>query len=171
MELIRRRSDPARPGWLYLLVVAGVGGGGARQAVVMNPEAVETRVTLGIVHEQGGQFREAEVALRAALELSPDDTHALVTLARTLARAGRRDEAERIAAEVRGFEARRYVSPSDLAKLAIGLGEADAAFAALDRAYRERRGWLAYLRVDPLFDPIRGDPRFARLLQLMRLAP
>jgi serine/threonine-protein kinase len=159
-------------GWLYSVSREPESGVSVlRQAVVMNPEAVETRVTLGIAYEQAGQFGEAEVALRAALELSPHDTHALVTLARTLARAGRRNEAERIAAEVRGLEASRYVSPSDLAKLALGLGDADAAFAALDRAHRERRGWLVYLKVDPLFDPVRGDLRFDALIRLMQLTP
>ena len=99
------------------------------------------------------------------------DTHALATLARTLVAAGRREEALRLAGEVRALDRSRYVSPSDLAKLAIGIGEFDAAFAALERAREERRGWLAYLRVDPLFDPIRGDPRFEALVRLLRLAP
>jgi len=158
-------------GWLYSVAREPESGVSVlRQAVVMNPEAVETRITLGIVQEQAGQLHEAETALRAALELAPQDTHALVTLARTVARAGRRDEAERIAAEVRGFEATRYVSPTDLAKLALGMGDADAAFAALERVRRERRGWLVYLKVDPLFDPVRGDPRFAELARLMRLS-
>jgi len=90
---------------------------------------------------------------------------------RTLVGAGRRDEALGVAGEVRALERSRYVSPSDLAKLAIGLGEVESAFAALDRAREERRGWLVYLKVDPLFDPIRGDPRFDELMRVMRLAP
>ena len=63
----------------------------------------------------------------------------------------------------------RYVSPSDLAKIHLALNEADAAFGMLERAYRERRGYLVYLRVEPLFDPIRADPRFAELVSRMRL--
>jgi serine/threonine-protein kinase len=157
-------------GWLYVVVREPESGIGVlRQAVVMNPEAVETRVILGIAQEQAGQLRDAETSLRAALELAPDDTPALVTLARTLLKAGRRQEVEQIAARVRGFEGDRYVSPSDLAKLALGLGDADAAFAALERAYQERRGWLAYLKVDPLFDPVRGDARFRELVRRMGL--
>jgi TolB-like protein/Tfp pilus assembly protein PilF len=159
-------------GWLYAVARESESGVAVlRQALVMNPEAVETRITLGLVQEQSGQLREAEASLRGALEISPQDTHALATLARTLVRAGRREEAERVAAKVRGLEASRYVSPTDLAKLALGLGEFDAAFAALDRARRERRGWLVYLKVDPLFDPIRSDPRFGELMRLMRLVP
>jgi len=64
----------------------------------------------------------------------------------------------------------RYVSPVAFAVLQIRLGDHDAAFEALERAYQDRRGWLAYLRVEPAVDPLRGDPRFTRLLERMRLA-
>jgi eukaryotic-like serine/threonine-protein kinase len=157
-------------GWLY---------GVARQpdqavavlerALVMNPEAQETHLILGIVQEQAGRYPEADAALREALALWPDDTHALVTKARVAVHAGRPQEALAIAERVRGMEGQRYVSPSDLAKLAIALGEFDAAFAALERARAERRGWLVYLRIDPLFDPLRGDRRFRELQRLMHL--
>jgi serine/threonine protein kinase/tetratricopeptide (TPR) repeat protein len=157
-------------GWLY---------GVARQpdqavavlerALVMNPEAQETHLILGIVQDQAGRYAEADAALREALALWPDDTHALVTKARVAVHAGRPQEALAIAERVRGMGGQRYVSPSDLAKLAIALGEFDPAFAALERAREERRGWLVYIRVDPLFDPLRGDRRFRELQRLMHL--
>jgi TolB-like protein/Tfp pilus assembly protein PilF len=157
-------------GWLYGVArepdqAVGV----LEQALVMNPEAQETHLILGIVQEQAGRYPEADAALREALVLSPDDTHVLVTQARVAKHAGRPEEAFALAERVRGLERRRYVSPTDLAKLALALGEYDVAFAALDRAREERRGWLAYLRVDPLFDPVRGDARFAELKRTMRL--
>jgi serine/threonine-protein kinase len=159
-------------GWLYCVAREPESGVAVlQQAVVMNPEAPETRIVLGLAHEQLERFGEAEQAVRDALELAPADTHAMASLARILAKSGRRAEAERVGAELRSLDGSRYVSPTDLAKLAIGLGEADSAFAALDRAREERRGWLVYLRVEPLFDPIRGDPRFAELMRLLRLAP
>jgi hypothetical protein len=49
------------------------------------------------------------------------------------------------------------------------LGNYDAAFEWMERAYEERRGWLAYLKVDPLVDPLRPDPRFAGWLKRMGL--
>jgi tetratricopeptide (TPR) repeat protein len=152
-------------GWLYAVAREPESGVAVlRQAVVMNPEAVETRVTLGIVHEQAGQFREAEVALRTALELSPHDTHALVTLARTLARAGRRNEAERIAAEVRGLEASRYVSPRS--RRWRSPGDADAVFAApTGHTGNAGDGWSTSHRTSSILS---GDP-FEALVRLMRL--
>ena len=41
-----------------------------------------------------------------------------------------------------------------------GLGDVDEAFAWLDKARDERSDQLAYLAVEPLFDPLRGDARF-----------
>jgi hypothetical protein len=49
------------------------------------------------------------------------------------------------------------------------MGDADAAFDGLEQAYRERRGWLAYLKIEPTLDPLRPDPRFQPLLERMRL--
>jgi hypothetical protein len=57
-----------------------------------------------------------------------------------------------------------------LTKLYAALGDANAAFEWLEQAYRERRGWLAYLKVEPTLDPLRADPRFHGLLERMRLA-
>jgi hypothetical protein len=53
--------------------------------------------------------------------------------------------------------------------LSVGLGRHDDAFGWLERVREERRGWLAYLNVEPLLDPIRNDPRFTRLVRAMRL--
>lgn len=54
--------------------------------------------------------------------------------------------------------------------LHAALAEADQAFAGLDRAYDERRGWLAYLDIEPTLDGLRDDPRFLRLRHRMCLA-
>jgi hypothetical protein len=50
------------------------------------------------------------------------------------------------------------------------LGEADEAFVALERALEERSDFIAYLDVEPHWDPIRSDPRFGDLLRRVGLA-
>jgi hypothetical protein len=52
----------------------------------------------------------------------------------------------------------------------LGLGDRDRVFEALGRALDERRGWLVYLRVDPLLDSVRADPRLAALAERVRPA-
>ena len=46
----------------------------------------------------------------------------------------------------------------------IGLGEKDKAFEWLDKAYEQREGWNIQLKVDPVFDSLRSDPRFQQML-------
>jgi serine/threonine-protein kinase len=51
----------------------------------------------------------------------------------------------------------------------IALGARDDALRWMERAYAERRGWVVYLSVNPVFDPLRGDPAFRDLVRRMRL--
>jgi hypothetical protein len=61
------------------------------------------------------------------------------------------------------------VSPVDMARLHIVLGDTDGTFHWLEQAYAERRGWMTYLNVEPLLEPIRNDPRFGELVRRMKL--
>jgi len=140
-----------------------------RRALAMNPEAFESYLILGLSLTLAGRYDEAVDALHEVLSLSPDDTHALATLGRVAVLQGRRDEAERFLARMHELARHRYVSPTDFGKLYIGLGDRDKAFESMERAWEERRGWLVYLRVDPLFDSIRDDPRFLSMLRRMNL--
>ena len=51
----------------------------------------------------------------------------------------------------------------------VGLGENDHALSWLDKAYEERFNRLAYLRREPVWDPLRSDPRFTDLLRRINL--
>jgi len=69
------------------------------------------------------------------------------------------------------LHAEGYVSPYYLASAHASLGEVDAAFAWLEKAYAARDRAVLLLNVNPGFDPLRGDPRFAELLARVGLAP
>ena len=49
------------------------------------------------------------------------------------------------------------------------IGEADRAFASLERAYQARSGGLIYLHLDPGYAPLRADPRFGDLVRRIGL--
>ena len=51
----------------------------------------------------------------------------------------------------------------------LGLAEHDKAMDWMDRALEERRGWMAYLRVNPIVDPLRGLPRFEAIARKVGL--
>ena len=61
-----------------------------------------------------------------------------------------------------------YVSSYDLAILYVGLGDKDRALEQLNKSYEDRAGFIIYLNVEPLFDPLRSDPRFAELVRKMK---
>jgi DNA-binding SARP family transcriptional activator len=87
----------------------------------------------------------------------------------TLARAGRTAEARALVDAL--LEQRRaggYVSPVDMAIIHIGLGETDRALHWLEQLVAQR-GQRAFLKADPIFDPVREHPRFRRLLTALNL--
>jgi len=85
-------------------------------------------------------------------------------LAYAQARAGRRDEAIAGLRRLEELRVGKEVAPDHLALVHIGLGDLDSAFESLDVALRQRSWYLVFLRVDPAFEPLRGDPRFDHLV-------
>ena len=63
----------------------------------------------------------------------------------------------------------RRKSARNAVLLYANIGDTERAFALLDKAYAERDWMLRDLKVSPMWDPLRNDPRFARLLKQMRL--
>jgi len=85
-----------------------------------------------------------------------------------LARLGRREEAEKVITQLRDMSAR--ASPDyEIARVYVALGEKERAFAALDRAHADLVPQMVWLKVDPLLEGLRGDPRFTTLLKRMQL--
>jgi len=141
-----------------------------RRALAMNPTAEENHRLLGLAYLQLRMFDEAAAALREAIALSESPALATAGLGAVAATRGRIDEAHAVLEGLAATARQRYVSPVAFAMVHTALGEADAAFEWLEHAYTERRGWLAYLKVEPMLDPLRGDSRFLRLLERVRLA-
>jgi len=139
------------------------------RAIEMNPMAVESYRILGMTLALQGEWREAERLLRETLTLPGADAYTKATLGWVLARAGKRAEAEPLLNELEGAARQGYVSPVAFAILYIGLGDVGRALAWVERAYDDRRGWLAYMKVNAMFDPLREEPRFQALLKKMRL--
>ena len=138
-------------------------------AIEMNPTAEETYRILGLVQSVDGMHEAAVSTLREALALPGATSYTLATLGYALARAGETAEAERIMLDLESRAERQYVSPAALSMVRLGVGDFDRALDWMERAHAERRGWLAYLSVNPMFDPLRGDSRFAMLVRTMRL--
>jgi tetratricopeptide (TPR) repeat protein len=139
------------------------------RAIAMNPTAVENYRVVALALAQQGQWAEAERVIREALTLPATGPYTLATLGYVLARAGRRGEAEDVLADLEARGRTGYVSPVAFATVHLGLEQWQRALDWAERAYEERRGWLAYFKVNALVDPLRKEPRFEALLKKMRL--
>ena len=64
---------------------------------------------------------------------------------------------------------KRYIPPSSIAIWYSLLGDKDHAFEWLEKAFREKDSYLLYLKVQPEFDGLRSDPRYADLLRRVGL--
>jgi serine/threonine-protein kinase len=141
----------------------------ARQGVMTQPFPLH-HLWLGCAGEQLGRFDEAIPAFREARAAFPG-AFVAAALAHALGAAGEVAEARAILAELHQRAPRSYVGAYDFAIVHLGLGERDEAFGWLDKSVDERSTWLAFLAFDPRLDPLRGDARFARLLERVGLPP
>jgi TolB-like protein/Flp pilus assembly protein TadD len=136
-----------------------------RKTVDMDPNFYYARWQLGEALEAKGFNEEAAAQYKKAIELN-DDPLPRALLGHLYARSGRRDEARQILRELRELSKERYVALYYLALIQAGLGEKEAAMDLLEQAYEQRDGYnIAYIKLDPCLDPLRGDPRFETLVQ------
>jgi tetratricopeptide (TPR) repeat protein len=120
---------------------------------------------LGQALQLNRQLPQAIAAYRKSVELD-DDPEALAFLGQAYARNGQKDEAQKILARLTEEAKSRYVSAYSFALMFIALGDKDRAIDAMERAYREGAGNDIYLiKVDPMVDDLRGQPRFEALVQ------
>ncbi len=139
------------------------------RAIAMNPTAAETYRILALTYTEQGDLDEAERVAREAMELPAGGSYTLATLGLVLGRAGKPDAARKVLADLEQRASEGYVSPVAFATIHLGLGEWGRALPWLERAYDERRGWMAYLRVNPILDAVRNQPELRQLVQRMRL--
>jgi len=121
---------------------------------------------MGWAAESLGELSRAVDAHREAVRCSNDDPVMRAGLARALAVAGDRDAALALVASLgpaQGSKDGAALFSYETALVDLGLGERARALDALERAKRERSGWMVYVDVDPRLDPLRGEERFQSL--------
>jgi len=140
-----------------------------RQTLEIDPNFALAHHGLGLAYEQNGMYSEAILEFQKACTLFPGNTLMVASLSHAYAVAGKRSEALKLLAELQEQSKRRYVSPYGVALGYTGLREQNQAFEWLEKAFAERAGWLVLLKVEPRFDSLRADPRFADLVQRIGL--
>jgi tetratricopeptide (TPR) repeat protein len=136
-----------------------------RRAIDLEPSFKFTHAELARIYELKGMFREAASewsrvgALSGSTEVGP---YAAVRDA-----AGYKHAMQLWLEHLQEESKREYVSPIDLVAAYARLGNAGQTLAWLEEAYRQRHPGLSSLKVEPLFDFLRSNPRFQDLLRRM----
>lgn len=121
-------------------------------------------------YAQKGMFAEA-LAQIEKWRRSVDDRWNWAAQVYVYGRLGRQAEARRALEKLEQFARQRPSDPMPMLSVAyIGLNEKEKAFAWLEKALRERSSSITALRVEPVYDPLREDPRFQDLLRRAGLA-
>jgi TolB-like protein/tetratricopeptide (TPR) repeat protein len=128
----------------------------------LHPDAIVVHPFIGSVWEAKGVFDKAMAEYESARPKIPYDVEARI--AHLLAATGKRDEARKMLALLEHPQPdRQRPNAFDMALIYSALGDRDKAFAYLTRAYDDRK--IVLLKVHPLLDPLRDDPRFGQLLK------
>jgi TolB-like protein/Tfp pilus assembly protein PilF len=130
----------------------------------MDPNYLVARVSLGVAYTQKGMYEEAIAEFQKAGDLE-GQAETVAELGYVFAVSGKRSQAQEMLDELKERSEHAFVSPYNVAKVYVGLGEIDLTFEWLDRAFEERSEWLIWLKVDPKLDCIRSDSRFRKLMQ------
>jgi len=142
-----------------------------KKTIEMDPTFFPSHFFLGWwTYPEMAMFEQAFAEAQKAIELTGGASITKASLGYAYAMAGRAEEARKILGELAEISKKTYVSPVAIAVIHARLGEKDKAFEYLEKAYEIRDHWMDYLKVLRMFDPLRGDPRFADLLKKMNLA-
>jgi len=141
-----------------------------RHVVEGDPAYGPAHYFLGLAHAQLAEHGAALDGLRSALLLSPDHPAVLSAMAFVYARMGRPFHALELRDRLSALAAQQYVSPLFIA-FAAATTDRDEAFRQLEHAVEERAPWLLYLPMEPAFDALREDVRFAAVVRKLKPKP
>ena len=143
----------------------------ARKTLELDPIFVLAHLDIGNTYVQKSMYKDGIAELERAVAISPGNSIPLSQLGHAYAVAGKKPEAQKVLDQLYVLSKQRYVSPRQMAYIYVGLGEKDRAFGELERAYEDRSIVFSFIKVNPGYDPLRSDPRFADLLRRMNLQP
>jgi tetratricopeptide (TPR) repeat protein len=167
-----------------------------KKAIELDPLSAMLNITLGATYYYTRRYDEGIAHLSKLLVLYPSESWAVhyqlawnfvmkgrhqdavasaqkggepTTLAYMYAVAGKRNEALKILDEMLEASKREYIEPIFMAMVYLGLDDKEKTFEWLIKAYEERSPYMLNLKMEPLFDPLRSDPRFVELSRKMGL--
>lgn len=139
-----------------------------RSLIELEPKLVQARRDLAIAYSLKGMH---EVAIAEGHKMLKINEAYKCEMGYIYSAAGRRAEAMKILVELNEMSKSEYVPAYAVARIYAALGERDQAFEMLERAFRDQDQKVFWLKVDPTFDHLRDDARYAEIMRRMKLQP
>ena len=136
----------------------------ARKTLEMDPHFYIAHYYLGEALQFKGKLADAIAEFQKSFE-SNNDPFSLAMLGQAYAHQGKTDEAGKVLTRLREQAKSQYISPYAFAVVLTALGDKAHAIEELERGYEDTGFYISLIKVDPLFDDLRGDPRFEALVQ------
>ena len=140
-----------------------------RKTLELDPNFALGLSALGAAYVHKSMYKEGIAEIEKAIVISPGDTTSLSGLGYAYAVAGRKAEAQKVLDQLNELSKQRYIPAMARVTIYTGLGEKDKAFEWSDKASEDAFFRHQLYQIDPLYDPLRSDPRFTDLLRRMNL--
>ncbi|HEX5387710.1 MAG TPA: protein kinase [Gemmatimonadales bacterium] len=158
-------------GWTYYLMHQyEEAAARIRQTLALDPNYAQAHMRLGFVQIAQHRYDDAIGSLKRSIDLGAFYPHAAGALALAYARSGDRAAAARIVDDLKARTDHDYIPPFFIAVAYGALGDTTRGIEWLNRAIDQKDIYVPENFNDPLLDPLRGDPRFAKVLVRMGLA-
>jgi serine/threonine protein kinase/tetratricopeptide (TPR) repeat protein len=142
-----------------------------RKTLDMDPNFGVAHVLLGRVYLQEVRYADAITETqKAPSDVGRPDGRSLI-LARAYLKLGNRGKAQKVVQDLKDLSKRRYIPAYEMALAYTGLDDKERAFEWLQRAYEERSLRPDLMRIDPIYDNLRSDPRYQDLMRRVGLGP
>ena len=140
------------------------------KTISLEPRYDESYIYLGQAFEQKKMFAQAIATFQKGLTQAERSPQLVAALGHAYALNGERGKALKSLDELREMSKSQYVSPYLFAVVYLGLDDQDQTFIWLEKAFQDRSFFLIWLKVEPLFDNLRGDSRFQDLMRRVGLS-
>lgn len=116
------------------------------------------------------QLNEAVAEYIQAIPEPARNAEIIASLKQAFVDSGMAGFRRKYAAVASGLAERRLLTPLFVATIYASLGDNDAAFEWIEKAFSERAPTLSHIQADPRFESLQSDPRFSELLRRMGLS-
>jgi TolB-like protein/class 3 adenylate cyclase/Flp pilus assembly protein TadD len=138
-------------------------------AIDLDPAFARSYSALGQTYILIEEFKKGITMMRKAVDLSNRNPIILAQLAYAYANSGQIKKTVRILQEFSDRANNEDIASINYVPIYIGLADFDKAFALLNKSYEERNGLLLFVKAEPIFEELRDDSRYDKLVEKIGL--